>query len=75
MTKEALIQKTLKRLSDLPKEKVSEVLDFADFIAKKYEEDILQKGVVALATNSQAYKFLDNEEDLYTVNDLKVIYK
>ena len=75
MTKEALIQKTLKRLSDLPKDKVNEVLDFADFIAKKYEEDILQKGIVALATDSKSYEFLDNEEDLYTVNDLKVIYK
>ncbi len=75
MTKEALIQKTLKRLSDLPKDKVNEVLDFADFIAKRYEENILQKGIISLVTDSKSYGFLNNEEDLYTVNDLKEIYK
>jgi hypothetical protein len=75
MTKEALIQKTVKRLSTLPNEKIHEVLDFADFIAKKYEEDVIQKGITALATHSKTYEFLYDEEDMYTVNDLKSIYK
>ncbi|MBK5212793.1 MAG: DUF2281 domain-containing protein [Flavobacteriaceae bacterium] len=75
MTKEALIQKTIKKLSQLPKERINEVLDFADFIAKKYEEEILQKGITTLATKSKTYEFLKDEEDLYSVNDLKAIYK
>ncbi|TXD69704.1 hypothetical protein ESV24_07070 [Aequorivita lipolytica] len=75
MTKEALIQKTIKRLSHLPTEKITEVLDFADCIAKKYEDDILQKGIATLTANSKTYGFLDDEEDLYTLNDLKAVYK
>ncbi|MCG2418295.1 hypothetical protein K8089_04615 [Aequorivita sp. F47161] len=56
-------------------EQISEVLLFADFVAKKYEEDILQKGIASLASNSKTYSFLKDEEDLYTVHDLKAVYK
>lgn len=75
MTKEALIQKTIKRLSHLPSDKINEVLDYADFIAKKYEDETLQKGLTTLMVSSKSYEFLKNEEDLYCVNDLKAIYK
>lgn len=75
MTKEALIQKTLGTLSQLPKEQVAEVADFADFILKKYENLSLTKGIEKLASKSKAYDFLKEEEDLYTVKDLKEKYK
>lgn len=75
MTKEILIQKTIKRLSHLPSDKINEVLDYVDFIAKKYEDEILQKGITTLVASSNTYKFLKDEEDLYSVNDLKAIYK
>lgn len=75
MPKEILIQKTIKRLSHLPSDKINEVLDYVDFIAKKYEDEILQKGITTLVASSNTYKFLKDEEDLYSVNDLKAIYK
>lgn len=75
MTKETLIKRTLKSLSKLPKEKVKEVSDFADFILKKYDEEILQKGIEKIVSNTNYFDLLENEEDLYTVEDLKEKYK
>ncbi|MBM3435638.1 MAG: hypothetical protein FJY07_05405 [Bacteroidetes bacterium] len=75
MPKEALIHKTLKTLSRLPQERVREVSDFADFILKKYEEDIIQRGIEKLVSKSGTYNFLKDEEDLYSVEDLKEKYE
>ncbi len=75
MTREALIQKTIATLSKLPEDKASEIADFADYILKKYDESVLQNGIEKLVSDSKTYKFLSEEEDLYTVADLKVKYK
>lgn len=75
MTHESLVQRTLTALSKLPAEKASEVADFADFILKKYDEEILQKGIEKLTEKSKAYSFLKDDENLYTVADLKEKYK
>ncbi|MFN2395700.1 MAG: hypothetical protein ABR597_08440 [Bacteroidales bacterium] len=75
MTKETLIKETLKTLSQLPDMKVKEVSEFASLLLKKYEEEILQSGIETLVSKSQTYSFLKEEEDLYTVEDLKEKYK
>ena len=64
----------MKTLSKLPQDKVREVSDFADYIFKKYDEDILRKGIEMLVSNSKTYNFLKDEEDLYSVEDLKEKY-
>lgn len=53
MTRETLIQRTLTALSKLQQDKVNEIANFADFILKKYDEEILQKGVQLLVDNSR----------------------
>jgi hypothetical protein len=75
MSKETLIKKTFNTLSKLPQDKVKEVSDFADFILKKYDEEIMQKGIEKLVSSSKTYDFLKDEEDLYTVEDLKETYE
>ena len=75
MEKQTLIKRTLRTLSRLPQEKVKEVSDFADSILKKQEEESLQKGMEILISESNAFYFLKDEEDLYTVEDLKEKYK
>jgi hypothetical protein len=75
MTKESLIKKTLSTLSKLPQEKVNEIADFTDYISKKYEEEILQKGIQRLVSESKTFAYLESEENIYTVNDLKEQYK
>ncbi len=62
MTKQELIKKTVDTLNILPEEKV-----------KQIGEHILQKGIHKLMDDSLTYKFLEEEEDLYTFNDLSRI--
>jgi len=70
MIRESLINKTIKTLSKLPNDKVREVSDFTEYILKKYEEDTMQKGIEKLVNDSNAFQFLNDDEDLYTVNDI-----
>ncbi|MBI3814550.1 MAG: hypothetical protein HY279_08830 [Nitrospinae bacterium] len=75
MTKEILINKTVDYLKNLPDEKVAEVADFTEYLYQKYEEYIFNRGIRKLASESKSFEFLKEEEDLYTVNDLKEKYK
>ena len=75
MTRETLIQRTLTVLAKLPQDKASEIADFADYILKKYDDSILQKGIETLISDSKTFDFLKNEEDLYSLADLKERYK
>ena len=75
MTGKTLINRTLTTLSKLPPDKVKEVSDFADYILKKYDEEILQRGIEKLVSDSEAFAFLTLEEDIYTVEDLKEKYE
>jgi hypothetical protein len=74
MTKEALIERTVKTLNALPQDKAEEVADFADFILKKHDEYIVQKGIYKLAEESESFSFLNDEEILYTKKDIKEKY-
>lgn len=75
MSKQELISLTLEIVTKLPPDKIQEVKDFADFMLKKVEDEILQKGLNELILKSNSYEFLSEEEDLYTVEDLKEKYK
>ncbi|MCX6351838.1 MAG: hypothetical protein NTX03_08240 [Bacteroidetes bacterium] len=75
MTRENIIKRTLTALSKLPKDKATEIADFADYILKKYDDQILQKGMEKLVTDSKTFEFLKTEEDLYSLSDLKKRYK
>lgn len=75
MTRETLIKRTLEVLSKLPPERANEIADFADYILKKYDDEILQKGIEKLVIDSKSFDFLKTEEDLYTLSDLKERYK
>jgi len=74
MSRETLIKRTYNTITKLPDDKVKEVSDFADFIMKRHEEELLNQGIENLAVNSKSFYFLSEEEDLYTVQDLKQKY-
>lgn len=74
MHKESLINKTVSYLEKMPEDKIEEVLHFVKFLNSQYEEHILQKGIEELASKSGSFKYLEKEEELYTVNDLKEKY-
>jgi hypothetical protein len=65
MTREAIIQKTIKTLNMLPAEKAGEVADFADFILKKYEEyTLLKESEINSMSLSYAENSFKNDWDL-----------
>jgi len=74
MTRQAIIERTLNAINRLPSDKAEEISDFADFVIKRYEEHKLTEGIQVLTSNSQAFDFLNNEEDLYSESDLKEVY-
>jgi sulfur transfer complex TusBCD TusB component (DsrH family) len=74
MTREAIIQKTIHALNMLPAEKAWEVADFADYVLKRHEEYLLQNGIEKLVEQSDAFQFLNNDEDIYTIEDIKEKY-
>ena len=74
MKKQGLISKTVEALEKLPEDKVSEVATFTDFVLKRYEEQILQRGIEKMVSESKSFSFLHEEEDLYDESDLKERY-
>ncbi|MFC0776067.1 hypothetical protein [Terrimonas alba] len=74
MTRKAIIERTLKAINQLPEDKAEEISAFADFVIKRYEEQKLGEGIQHLVSNSRAFDFLKDEEDLYTEDDLKEVY-
>ena len=75
MTREILIKKTVENISKLPDQNLQEVYDFAEFLLDRIENRLITEGIQKLNIKSKTYKFLDAEEDLYTVADLKEKYK
>ena len=75
MNKEKIILKTIETLEKLPLDKIKEVNDFADFILSKLDDELLTKGIQKITEENNAFKFLEEEEDLYGVEDLKEKYK
>ena len=74
MTRQAIIEKTVKAINQLPADKAQEISDFAEFVIKRYEEYLLNRGMQQLTSQSQAFDFLDEDEELYSRADLKEIY-
>jgi hypothetical protein len=74
MTREAIINRTIKLISSLPAEKVEEIADFASYILKKHEDDLIQRGIEKLVEDSSAFDFLKDEDDIYTLKDVKEKY-
>lgn len=75
MTREKLIEKTIDKLFKLRDQKLEEVSDFAGFLLSKIDDRNLTEGIQKLAADSKTFKFLEDEEDLYSVADLKETYK
>ena len=75
MDRSVLIKNTLKKIKLLPDIKIQEINDLADFLLSKTENKILQEGLQNIASDSKSFDFLIEEENLYSVNDIKEKYK
>ena len=74
MTRQSIIERTLKAINQLPEDKALEISDFADFVFKRYEEQELTKAIQKMVSESQTFDFLNNEEEIYSLADLKEVY-
>lgn len=74
MTRQVIIERTLKAINQLPEDKAEQISNFAEFMMKQYEEQQLTAGIQIFTANSEAFNFLNSEEDLYTEDDLKEKY-
>lgn len=75
MNREILIKDTLRKIQQLPDLKIQEINDFAGFLLSKIDDKILVEGLQKLTSDSKSFKYLMNEEYLYSVNDIKEKYK
>lgn len=75
MEKDVLIKKAINNIQHLPITMVKEVNDFAEFLLNKIDDQMITEGIKEISSSSKSFDFLNNEQDLYSVKDLKVRYK
>ncbi len=74
MGQKSIINETIDLINSLPEKQVVEVRDFADLLLKKHENMAMVENIKELISKSKAYDFIDEDEDLYSVSDLKINY-
>ncbi|HYM92973.1 MAG TPA: hypothetical protein VET23_02465 [Chitinophagaceae bacterium] len=74
MSKQELIEKTINALQKLPAAKVAEVAGFVDLILQRNEDKEITTAISQLSAQTKSYQFLEEEEDLYTLSDVKAPY-
>lgn len=72
MTNAQLVNKTILNIQKLPLNKVQEVNDFVEFLLNKIDDQIITEGIKSMVQDSKTFQFLEDEPDLYSVNDLKI---
>ena len=75
MERKLLIDNVISKILLLPDTKIKEVNDFAEFLLSKIDDKITLEGIQKIASDSKVFDFLKDEENLYSVNDLKEKYK
>lgn len=74
MSKKEIIEKIINAINQLPQEKAEEISNFTDYIYNQYEVELLRAGMVVLTDESNSFEFIKNEDDVYTLADVKKIY-
>jgi hypothetical protein len=75
MERKILIERLKNKIECLPDIKIQEMNDFADLLLSKIDNKITIRGIEKLVQDSRTFGFLNDDEDLYTLNDLKEKYK
>lgn len=73
MNRSVLIKETIDKIQQLPDAQIEQINDFVEFLLSKVDDKILLEGIQKVTTDSKSFKYLKNEEDLYSANDLKDI--
>ena len=74
MTRQTIIEKTVKIINQLPEDKAEAISFFADYLIKQYEEQGLVRDIQHIISDGRSFDFLNTEEDLYAETDLREKY-
>ena len=72
MERELLMERTIRKIEQLPTTRIQDVVDFVDFITQRTDSSAITEGLQQLSSISHSFDFLYNEPELYSENDLKV---
>ena len=75
MSRELLLKKTREQLEKLPDHKLEEASDFVEFLINRIDDSLLVEGLKQITSKSTSFSFLEEEEALYKISDLKERYK
>lgn len=75
MEREVLVKNAIGKMEQLPTMRVRELSDFMEFLIRRNEDTLITEGLQQLSSNSATYDFLNDEPELYTLNDLKVNFR
>ncbi len=75
MDRQVLIEKAIRYLNRLPEKKAADALGYIESLCEGKDDALLSKGMTRLAEQSKSLAFLDDEEDIYTVSDLRERYR
>ena len=71
MQRQQVLEKTIEYMKNLPENKAVEALDYIEYLYNKSEDAILTEGITRLASASKSFDFLNDEENIYTLDDIK----
>lgn len=75
MSREELIKLTIENINQLSDESVKEVADYVRDLASKINDKGIENCIKTLVSTTKDYDFINDEEELYQVDDLKESYK
>lgn len=75
MSKTELLEQTNKVLEKMPESSVLEVFHFAEYLLQKSEDPVSSFALAKLMATGKAFDFLEDEPELYTLNDCVEVYQ
>lgn len=75
MKRKKIIEKTVSKLNKLSETELKEASDFVDFLMHKVEDRQLTNAIQKQAGRGTSFSFLEEEEELYSTDDLKERYR
>lgn len=74
MTKQMIIERILNSINKMPNEKAEEIADYAEVVLRRFKKQEFPKDIEQKVSKSETFGFLKDEDDIYTISDLKELY-
>jgi hypothetical protein len=75
MNEAKVLEKSIRKLNQLTDTELKEAYDFIDFLTRRLEDRNMAAAIQKQAEKSSTFQFLEDEEELYTEEDLQVTYR